>query len=83
MVITMFEIFRSYLKGEEYYIIMYSNYIYIYKYKDIIKFTDTFISLELDKFKINIYGMDLLIKKMEKNELLIKGYIDKVEKCYE
>ena len=79
----MFEIFRNYLKGEEYYIIIYSNFIYIYKYKDIIKFTDTYISLKLDKFNLNICGRDLLIKKMENNELLIKGFIDKVEKIYE
>lgn len=79
----MLEIFKSYLKKEEYYIIIYSNFIYIYKYNDIIKFTDTFISLKLDKLIINIFGKDLLITKMEKNELLIKGIIKKVEKIYE
>lgn len=79
----MLEIFRNYLKEEEYYIILYSNFIYIYKYIDIIKFTDSYISLKLNKFNINIYGNDLLIKKMEKKELLIKGIINKVEKIYE
>ena len=79
----MLEIFKNYLKGEDYYIIIYSNYIYIYKYIDIIKFTDNFISLKLEKFKINIYGKDLLITKLEKNELLIKGIINKVERIYE
>ena len=79
----MLEIFKSYLNKEEYYIIIYSNYIYIYKYLDIIKFTDTFISLKLEKFKINISGSNLLITKLEKNELLIKGIINKVERLYE
>ena len=79
----MLEIFKNYLKGEDYYIIIYSNYIYIYKYIDIIKFTDNFISLKLEKFKINIHGKDLLITKLEKNELLIKGIINKVERIYE
>lgn len=79
----MLEIFKSYLNKEEYYIIIYSNFIYIYKYIDILKFTDTFISLMLEKFRINITGTDLLITKLEKNELLIKGIINKVERIYE
>ncbi len=79
----MLEIFKNYLTGEDYYIIIYSNYVYIYKYQEIIKFTDKFICLKLKKLKINIIGNDLLITKMEKNELLIKGYISKLEKIYE
>lgn len=79
----MLEIFKNYLRSEEYYIILYSNYIYIFNYKEIKKFTDKYISLELDKLKVNIYGNDLLITKMEKSELLIKGNILKVEKIYE
>ena len=79
----MLEIFKNYLNKENYYIIIYSNYIYIYKYINIIKFTDTNICLELDKFKVNILGKDLLITKLEKKELLIKGIIMKVEKIYE
>lgn len=79
----MLEIFKNYLRGEEYYIILYSNYVYIFNYKEIKKFTDKYISLELDKMKVNICGNDLLITKMEKKELLIKGNILKVEKIYE
>ena len=79
----MLEIFKSYLRNEEYYIIMYSNYVYVYNYKEIAKFTDKYISLELDNMKVNISGYDMLITKMEKGELLIKGNILKVEKIYE
>ena len=79
----MLEIFRNYLKKEEYYIILYSNYIYIYNYKDIIKFTDTYISLEFNNLKLNIKGRDLISTKMEKDELLIKGNIINLEKVYE
>ena len=79
----MLEIFKNYLNKEEYYVVLYSNYIYIYKYLDIIKFTDKFISLKLNKLTINIYGTNMLITKMEKNELLIKGNILKLEKKYE
>lgn len=79
----MLEIFKNYLRGEEYYLIIYSNYIYIYNYKDIKKFTDTLISLKLEKMSVNIYGNNLLITKLESSELLIKGNILKVEKLYD
>ena len=79
----MFEIFKNYLKKEKYYIILYSNYIYVYRYVDIIKFTDKYISLKLENMILNIYGIDLLIVKLEKEELLIKGNINKLEKIYE
>lgn len=79
----MLEILKNYLRGEEYYIILYSNFIYIYNYKEIIKFTDNFISLKLENMKVNIFGNDLLITKLESRELLIKGNILKVEKIYE
>ena len=52
-------------------------------YQEIIKFTDTFISLKLEKIKVNILGTNLLITKLEKKELLIKGNISRVEKVYE
>ena len=79
----MFEIFKNYLKKEKYYIILYSNYVYVSRYIDIIKFTDKYISLKLENMILNIYGIDLLIVKLEKEELLIKGNINKLEKIYE
>ena len=79
----MLEILKNYLRGEKYYIILYSNFIYIYNYKEIIKLTDNFISLKLENMKVNIFGNDLLITKLESRELLIKGNILKVEKIYE
>lgn len=79
----MLDIFKNYLRNEEHYIIIYSNYVYIYNYKEIKKFTDKYISLELNKLRVDIYGNDLLITKMESRELLIKGYIKNVEKIYE
>ena len=78
----MLEIFKNYLNKEEYYIIIYSNYIYIYNYIDIIKFTDSYISLKLNNLIIYIKGIDLLITKMETKELLIKGKILSLEKEY-
>ena len=75
--------FRNYLRNEEYYIIIYSNYIYIYNYDEIYSFNDKYICIKLRNMKINISGSSLLITKLENIELLIKGNINKVEKIYE
>ena len=37
----------------------------------------------MKNMKVNIFGNDLLITKLESRELLIKGNILKVEKIYE
>ena len=79
----MLEIFKNYLRNEDYYIILYSNYVYIYNYDEILVFTDKNISLKVDKVILNIVGDNLLITKLEKKELLIKGNIYKLEKKYE
>ena len=79
----MLEILKKYLRGEDYYIILYSNFVYIYNYLDIIKFTDTSICLKLKNLKINITGNDLLITKLEPKEIMIKGIINDLEKIYE
>ena len=79
----MLEIFKNYLRNEDYYIILYSNFVYIYNYLDIIKFTDTSICLKLKNLKINITGNDLLITKLEPKEIMIKGIINDLEKIYE
>ena len=79
----MLDILKNYLKSEEYYIVIYSNYVYIYNYLEIIKFNDNNISLRVKGIIVNIYGNNMLITKMESKELLIKGIINNVEKIYE
>ena len=78
----MLDIIKHYLKDEDYFISLYKNYIYFYKYLVIIKFTDSYISLKFERFIVNISGNDLCVKKMEKKELLIFGNVLKVEKIY-
>lgn len=78
----MLDIIKHYLKNEEYFISLYKNNIYCYKYIDILKFTEKLISVKFDKFIINITGNNLCIKKMERLELLISGDIMCVEKFY-
>ena len=78
----MLDIIKHYLHNEEYFISLYKNYVYFYKYIDIIKFTDKLMSVKFEKFIINVTGEALCIKKMEKKELLISGNIINVEKLY-
>jgi len=78
----MLDIIKHYLKDEDYFISLYKNNIYFYKYIDILKFTENLISVKFDKFIINVSGDNLCIKKMEKYELLISGNIMKVERVY-
>jgi len=78
----MLDIIKRYLNNEDYVISLYKNYVYFYKYIDIVKFTDTLISVKFDKFIVNVIGDNLSIKRMEKIELLVSGNIMKVEKIY-
>ena len=78
----MLDIIKHYLNNEDYFITLYKNYVYFYKYIEIVKFTEKEISVKFNKFIVNIIGTDLSIKRMEKIELLVSGNIMKVEKVY-
>ena len=79
----MIECIKHYLKDEEYFISIYRDFIYFYRYTDIIKFSDDFISLKFNNFIFNIIGDNLRVKRMEAKELLISGNIIKMERIYE
>lgn len=79
----MLDIIKHYLKDEDYFISIYKNYVYFYKYKDIKKFTNKLISVKFSNFIINVKGDNLCINKMENIELLISGNIMSMEKIYE
>ena len=79
----MLECIKHYLKDEDYFISIYKDYIYFYKYLDIVKFSDTYISLRFSNFLFNVMGTDLRVKRMEAKEMLISGNIVKMERIYE
>ena len=79
----MLETLKNYLRNEEYYIILYSNYLYIYNYQEIVLFSNSIIKIKIKDFILEVNGNNLLITKMEKKELLIKGSILKLENKYE
>ena len=72
----------NYLCDRDYMISMYDDYFYIFNFKYLESFNDTIISVRLNKRKINVIGKNLLIVKITKEELLIKGVVEKVEVEY-
>ena len=71
----------NYLKDEEYVICFYNNMVYIYKYGEIKSFSDSKISFSINrKLIININGKNLSIQKITREEVLVKGNIDIIEK---
>lgn len=69
----------NYLFDRDYLISMYDNYFYIFNFKYLETFNEKNITVSLVDRKINILGNNLLIVKITKEELLIKGDIQKIE----
>lgn len=69
---------REYIEPINLEIHIYTNGIYIINYTLISNFTDKKIIIEGKKEKITIMGNNLVIKKLEKDELFISGMIDSI-----
>ena len=74
----MLDILNSALRGNDYYICLYKNNIYIYNYEEIINFNSDYILVKISNLNIKIKGSNLHILKMENHELLIRGLINGV-----
>jgi len=72
----------NYLYDKDYILTLYDNFLYIFNYKYLESFNDKKIDVSLMDRKISIIGLELLIMKMTKEELLIKGNIEKLEVKY-
>lgn len=76
----MLDVINNALKNNDYYIVFYSNKVYIYNYQEIISFNSAIILIRLtNKLRIKIKGKDLLITKMVFKELLISGNIESAD----
>ncbi len=69
----------NYLFDKEYIIALYDDYFYIKSYKYLEEFDDSTIIVRLKNKRIKIYGNDLHITKITKEELLIKGIIERID----
>lgn len=72
----------NYLFDKDYIVAMYENYFYIFNYKYLEEFDDKKIVVSVQKRKFTLKGIDLLIVKITKEELLIKGVVNSVEVNY-
>lgn len=72
----------EYIKDEEFRFTVYKNKIHVINYKKIITLKNDFISIMGD-FNINIFGNNLVLKRLMDKELLIIGTIYNVEVLYD
>ena len=75
--------FKNFLFDYEEFISLYDKHLHVFNYKRLNKLSDTEIILSLNNRKLVIDGVNLKIKQMTKQELLIIGSILKVEFFYE
>ena len=73
----------NFLYDKNYFINIYDDYIHVFNFQELISLSDKKIILSLEKFKVEITGSNIIIKKMSKNEILIKDLINKVGFLYE
>lgn len=69
----------NYLFDKDYIVTMYEDYLYVFNYRYLDYFNDKTITLSLKDRKITLNGVDLLIVKMTKEEILIKGHVKNIE----
>lgn len=75
----------NYLCDRDYCLCIYDDYLYIFNYRYLNSFDDKRILISLKGRVIEIYGSNLLIVRITKEELLIRGTIERIEtkKCDE
>ena len=74
----MFDDLSKYLKKEEFRISILNGKIHILNYKKIIDITDFELIINIGSYTIKIEGKNLILVKLDKKELLIKGIVKKV-----
>ena len=74
--------FKNFLFDLEDFITIYENHLHVFNYQKLNNLSETEIILSFNKMKVIISGVNLKIKQMTKQELLINGKILKVEFSY-
>ena len=78
----MFDIIRSYIDKEKYYIIILSNGLYIKNYQKLININAEEIILEIDQSIYKIKGSNFILTKSIDKELMIKGSVESVNRLW-
>ncbi len=74
---------KDFLYDQKYFISFFNEQIHLFNFVEIKKFTDLKIEFSFEKFDILIEGEKLVITKMLKNEVLVKGNIKSLLFIYE
>ncbi|MDE5631152.1 MAG: hypothetical protein K2I70_06095 [Bacilli bacterium] len=74
----MFDIIRSYIAKEDYYLIILSNGIYVKNYQKLIGIKDDEVLIEIDKNIYKIKGSNFILTKSIEREVMIKGLVESV-----
>jgi len=74
---------KNFLYDLNNFITIYENTLHVFNYSKLEKLSEKEIVINVNNKIVNIFGNDLKIKQMTKQELLIKGNIVKVEFSYE
>lgn len=69
----------NYLYDKSFVISLYDNKLYIFKYSRLIDFNDNTIILDINNKLIKIYGVNLKIKRLTKDEVLIEGTLNNIK----
>lgn len=73
----------EYVKDDEFRFTVYNDRVHIVNYKKILSLTSDFILIDVFDKKISIKGSNLILNKMLDSEVLIIGFVSKIEVLYE
>ncbi len=74
----MFEILKSYLKKESFYIVLLKSGLYIKNYTKLIGINEEELLIEINQVLYKIKGKDMILTKTVGQELAIKGSIESI-----
>ncbi len=77
------ESFKNFLFDLDNFITIYDDTLHVFNFTKLNKLSDTEIVLKINNKVVYINGENLKIKQMTKQELLIKGKLEKVEFNYD
>jgi sporulation protein YqfC len=75
----MIENLINYIKDDDYLVGIYAGMAHIFNYKRVLDILSNEILVQVKNKKIRITGENLVIKKLDKSEMLIKGVIKRVD----
>lgn len=79
MVKRMLENLKDFLKNEAYRVSLVPSGVHILNYKRIIDINDKSVIISLKNVSVTIKGNNLRLIKLDKNEILINGKVERLE----